>query len=212
MGLLSSILDALLPPREEVKIAATMTAPELAALVEPVTLRNARWIHAILPYRSPRVRAMVRAIKFYGATSVLAPLGAVAAEHMDALIDDRALSGARPLVMAPIPSSPARLRTRGYNQADRIARAIHARMVHQDMVAYLPTLLAREDRPTQIRATVSRAENIKGAFSVSDPARIRGADIILIDDVAETGSTLKDARRALLTAGAHDVMGFAIAH
>jgi predicted amidophosphoribosyltransferase len=212
MRFLRSILDALLPPHDDARIAAAITATDLATLAAPRTVRGT---FAVFPYQDRRIRAMVRAIKYYGETGVLEPLGAVAAEHLVALLDDEGLEK-RKTLLCPIPSSPARLRKRGYNQAERIARAIHAHLPADSTIEYVPNLLAREDRETQVHAHKSRADNIRGAFYVPSGTSIydsvRGSRIILIDDVIKTGATIRDATRALKAAGAKSVIAFAIAH
>lgn len=210
MRFLKKLLDTLVPPHPAARVAAGITEATLMRLRAP---RVAHGAHALFPYHDPTVRAMVQAIKFYGETRVLEPLGAIAAEELEALLEDRGLTR-RATVVAPIPSSPARLRKRGYNQAERIARAIYEHLPSRDTSTYAPTLLAREDRTTQVRAQKSRAENIRGAFYVPNAARpaIGGARVILIDDVVKTGATLRDATRALKDAGAAEVIPFAIAY
>ena len=50
-----------------------------------------------------------------------------------------------------------------------------------------------------------RKRNIRGAFSVPDPALVRGKRVLLIDDVLTTGATVSEASRMLLEAGAKSV-------
>ena len=52
-----------------------------------------------------------------------------------------------------------------------------------------------------------RAENIHGVFSVIRPDKIRGKQILLVDDVMTTGATFSELRRALVRAGAKSVYG-----
>lgn len=212
MNLFRTILDAIIPPHDDARIASAITTSDLAALAIP---RTARSVFAIFPYQDRRVRAMVRAIKFYGETDVLEPLGTIAAEHLVGILEDEDLEKRR-TIMAPIPASPARQRKRGYNQAERIARAIHAHLPSDFPIEYVPNLLAREDRETQVRTTVSRTDNVRGAFYLPTGSTIygtvRGSRIILIDDVVKTGATIKDATRALKAAGVKSVIAFAIAH
>jgi predicted amidophosphoribosyltransferase len=50
-----------------------------------------------------------------------------------------------------------------------------------------------------------RQENVKGAFAVSDPARVKGKSVLLVDDLYTTGSTVKECARVLIKAGARRV-------
>jgi hypothetical protein len=71
----------------------------------------------------------------------------------------------------------------------------------------------RKTRPTQpmksFAAMVDKAANIKDAFQV-DPARIAGNEIILIDDIYQTGTSINEVTRALRSAGVRHVFGLAL--
>ena len=78
-----------------------------------------------------------------------------------------------------------------------------------------PLALARVKPTTpQVGLTrAQRADNVQGAFRVSDEAKLRlhGKKLLLVDDVLTTGATLNAASRVLLRAGAAqvDVLVFA---
>ena len=66
----------------------------------------------------------------------------------------------------------------------------------------------RRRRPTELQTSLTktaRQENVRGAFSIRPDPSIRGADILLIDDVLTTGATASEAARALKQAGAKQV-------
>lgn len=206
-----ALFDALLPRHAVAKRARAVTEEELGELMRPHTLTNKKWIHALWAYHDARVRAAIKAVKYYGETEVAERLGTLAADYLLELIEEKqSLGGWQDIVVVPIPSSKKRLRRRGYNQVELVASAILKRL---DGVHYLPTVLAREERESQVHVARSlRRDNIKGAFRVQDAGAIQGRFIILIDDVVESGSTLTDAKRALLEAGAKDVLALALAH
>jgi predicted amidophosphoribosyltransferase len=56
-----------------------------------------------------------------------------------------------------------------------------------------------------------REKNVKGSFAVTDPGRVRGKRVLLIDDVMTTGSTVNECARELLKAGAGEVDVFTLA-
>ena len=211
LELLRAILDSVLPPRGEVEVARTLTPEALASYFHPVAVREA-WIIALFPYREEKVRALVRAVKFYGEQKPLRLLaGSAYGFLLELVADRRLLHGWNTPLLVPIPSSPARLKERGYNQTERIAAAFAD--AFGEAVLYAPRALARTDRKSQVRVPrKKRTENIRGAFYVPDEGAVRGRHVILLDDVVESGATMKDARRALTAAGALDVLGIAIAH
>jgi ComF family protein len=110
-------------------------------------------------------------------------------------------------VVVPVPLHPARLAERGYNQAALLGAAAAAELG----VPLLARGLARtRDTPQQARLDrAARRANVAGAFRAR--ARLRGKRVVLVDDVATTGSTLAACTRALLDAGAASVTALVVA-
>lgn len=206
---ISALIDTLLPRHDTAERAARVTDRELAALMNPQVLKGAPWVHALFPYHDERVRALIKSVKYYGERKAAEKIARFAADYaLELLAEKQTLSGWNQILLAPIPSSAARLRERGYNQAALFAEAVAVRL---DGVIYDPLLLTRERRESQVHVTRStRSKNIAGAFAAVP--RVQNHFIILIDDVVESGATLKDARRALLSSGAKDVVAIAMAH
>jgi ComF family protein len=111
--------------------------------------------------------------------------------------------------VAAVPLEPARLRSRGYNQAELLARVVARRLG-------LPLLPARAFR--RVRATATQAgltrpqrrENVRGAFEAQASA-VKDRTILLIDDVMTTGATLDSCAAALRAAGAQRVLALSVA-
>ncbi len=119
-----------------------------------------------------------------------------------------ALDGAVDLVV-PVPLHPRRLAERGYNQAALLAAPIARRLG----ATLRPRALARmRDTPQQVSMDrQSRLRNVEGAFIVREPARVRGARVLLVDDVRTTGATIDGCARALQEAGARRVFHLVLA-
>lgn len=111
-------------------------------------------------------------------------------------------------LLVPVPLGQKRLRERGYNQVELIARPLAVTMG----VSYAPDALDRV-RDTRSQVGLSRRErqdNVRAAFR-SKAARVRGRRILLVDDVATTGSTLSSCAEALYASGARDVLALTVA-
>jgi ComF family protein len=107
---------------------------------------------------------------------------------------------ARAGVLVPTPLAASRLRHRGYNQAERLAREIGCR---RGLPVRPELLLRRRDTRTQTALTPeARRANIAGAFLARG---VRGRRVIVVDDVFTTGATLVACAEALLEAGASEV-------
>ena len=107
-----------------------------------------------------------------------------------------------------IPLHWMRYMERGYNQAELLAAQIGRHLG----VNLLCTL--RRNRSTGRQAALGkndRLQNLRGAFSAYRPTRFEGKRLILVDDVFTTGSTLDEATRTLLKAGAESVSVLTIA-
>jgi ComF family protein len=111
-------------------------------------------------------------------------------------------------VLVPVPTAAARARRRGYDQARLLARELSRR-------TGLPYLdcLARHGNAHQVGASGgTRRSQLQGVFRVTVPgARLRGARLVLIDDVMTTGATLEAAAAALTRAGAAHMEGLVFA-
>jgi ComF family protein len=103
----------------------------------------------------------------------------------------------------PVPTTPERRRIRGYNQA-----SVLAEVVSKELGIPLVEGLSRAKGGTQVKAGPrERRKKVEGVFKVVFPARsrIRGRDVILIDDVLTTGATASSAASALCENGACSV-------
>jgi ComF family protein len=105
----------------------------------------------------------------------------------------------------PVPLAESRLRERGFNQSEALARALSARW---QVPAWPDALERARATETQTRLTPEeRLANVSGAFRVSDAVRRRLANqhVVLVDDVVTTAATLNACAAALVSGGARIV-------
>lgn len=107
-----------------------------------------------------------------------------------------------------VPTSKLRLRKRGYDQAQVLAEELGKLL---DMPAQKLIKKRLEAKPQSRQATrEQRIANIIGAFEVKDVSVIE-KNILLVDDISTTGSTISECARILKTAGASKVYGITLA-
>ena len=111
-------------------------------------------------------------------------------------------------VIVPVHLSKERLRQRGFNQslilAKHVAKAIG---LHID---YMSLRRTKDTPPQSLLKRDDRKKNVKNAFTVLGNG-LKGKKVILVDDVATTGSTLNECAKALKKSGAREVQCLVLA-
>jgi ComF family protein len=158
------------------------------------------WSEAWGHYRGGLER-LVHALKFERHDFLAPPLGMLmAAVHAGRSDDDFD-------AIVPVPLHRRRMRERGYNQAELLARTV-SRMSG----IRLDTRLLRRSREGAPQATLKRAEraaNVRNAYASS--GRAEGLSLLVVDDVSTTGATLRACAGALRRAGARRVCALTLA-
>ena len=158
----------------------------------PPVLLSARSV-TILEFPADR---LVHGLKYGGWPSLAVDLGGKMAGLLAPPLGDVPAP-----LLVPVPTTPGRLRARGYNQARLLAEEV-ARRVGGTLV----DALVRADRGRSQVALQrdERRANVQGAFSVRREAAapIRGREVFLVDDVLTTGATASAAAVALAEGGA----------
>ena len=164
-----------------------------------VTDHRSAWGAAAFWMEEP-LDAVVHAFKYGGRDDLARPLGRLLSERIETPRAD---------LVVPVPLHRTRRRERGYNQAGLLARVA----APERCAPSVEGLLVR-NRATRAQARLAeedREANVTGAFSVREPTWVAGRIIILLDDVATTGSTLLAAASELEAAGADRVIPVVVA-
>lgn len=107
-------------------------------------------------------------------------------------------------LVVPIPLHSHRLRERGFNQAEHIARAFAK--TNEFLCASHVLIRTKPTRPQVELSREERIKNVEDVFAVRDTAALKAKTIILIDDVCTTGATVQEAAEALINGGAQRVI------
>lgn len=124
--------------------------------------------------------------------------GGQAAARPMALLMKKTLNFSPDMLICPVPTATSRARSRGYDQAVLLARQL-------SQLTRLPysACLSRVGHAHQVGADrKKRLAQLENAYLVKWPRSVQNANILLVDDVLTTGSTLETAAKALKNAGA----------
>lgn len=191
--------------------AGTLPHPRCDRCGHPTTIgRSCRWCVLLPPYvRAVRSvcwvhddstgSAIVHALKYDGWHAVAAEMAMRMARLSwpADVVEERT-------ALVPVPLATSRIRERGFNQSTMLATAL-ARAWR--VPVWDDAITRTRATGTQTRLTPSqRARNVSGAFRACDSTRaLRGAHVVLVDDVVTTAATLNACAAALFEGGARIV-------
>lgn len=113
------------------------------------------------------------------------------------------------IILIPVPLYRKKLKQRGFNQAEEIAKELSKSL----KIPLFSNVLSKI-KPTLSQVGLKqeqREENIKGVFFCQNPEIIKDKTIFLVDDIFTTGSTMEECAKTLKQAKAKEIWGIAAA-
>ncbi len=188
----------------------TIGAPHDDGSIELLSHERIRPVNGFARVRSPlllwpafetdqRLLAVMHALKFSQRERLAPWLAGALVEGLPS----RAFVSVDDAVVVPVPMDRASVRRRGFNQAERIARAFARRMGVQ--VVTNAIVKTRATAPQSSLGGLDRVRNVANAFGVGAPGVVTNRCVVLVDDLVTTGATAAASTLALWEAGASEV-------
>lgn len=169
-------------------------------------------VHIAANYQDQTLKKALWMLKYQSVKQLAKPLAELIKERVWKKLETEGW------IIVPVPLSKNKLRQRGYNQAELIARHLFnsqpaCRRGRNDVLwggGFLSKIKETKSQ-VEVKDKEERLANIVGSFRAKKPELIKGKKIILIDDVRTTGATISEAKKILKEAGAKKVVGVVVA-
>jgi ComF family protein len=165
-------------------------------------------LYSLVPatsYDNPIIKKMVWQLKYEGWQSLAMPLAHLlvkAAKDNNLKLDNA--------IVVPLPLHSSKKRKRGFNQSELMADIVKGQL----HLVWSPDNLERVKNTASQAAQPdwgAREKNVEDAFFINNPEQFLKKNVILIDDIFTSGTTLKEAARVLKLAGANKITALVIA-
>lgn len=205
------VLDILFPTPglpSNIRLNDTLFCPTCRARLpeaKKVCHKNSQFLLGAAAKYENEIKEMIWQMKYRGRHALAEPLAQLILRYLEACnLKLETYS------VVPIPLSKERLRGRGYNQSELIARSVAGKF---NLKMETGALVRQKHTPPQAEARGwdERKKNIAGCFGVLRPELVEGRNIILIDDVFTSGATMSEATHQLKDFGAKKILGLVIA-
>lgn len=154
-------------------------------------------------YEDGPLKEAIHTFKYDGVIDLKYDLGSILTEAI------RARKIKKDFLVIPVPLHKSRRAERGYNQAELLADIISMEFAYPILKN---KLIRTKQKPPQITLSkIERLNNLKGIFSWKGENQLKNKNIILVDDVFTTGSTLEECAKVLRLNGAKEIWGLVLA-
>ena len=165
-------------------------------------------LYFALEYKKPLIKQLIQQFKYQSFVKDLSkPLSYLIINHFRLIEKNK--KEFKDFITIPVPLYIKRLKWRGFNQAEEIAKHISSffeiPLISDVLVKNKKTL------PQTELSENKRRDNLLGVFNCQNQEKIKNQNILLVDDIYTTGSTIKECVRVLKNAGAKKVIGIVIA-
>lgn len=160
-------------------------------------------------YSDPILKQAIWKYKYEFIEELSSSLGALLFHYFKTVVSPQLKPQPQDWLISFIPLTAKRKRWRGFNQAELLAKEISQRSGLK-----LEKTLQRvkfKKPQMELKTKAERQANVENCFALIKPEVIKNKNLLLVDDIATSGATLKEAGRLLKQAGAKRIWGLVLA-
>lgn len=213
-GFFGALLSFILPKDEGVEEIERLSVEELSEIIPRAEVPDEMKCKALLRYKDKIAKKAVWEIKYSGNGKIAEKFSRLFYEFiLETISDEFLFSNFTHPLLVPVPASRSAVKERGFNQCALIAREIEKIDRGENFEIRSDVLSKIKDTPHQskLKNRAERLKNLQDSFG-ADAEKVKGRNIIVIDDVLTTGATMKEISKTLRRAGVRKVLCFALAH
>lgn len=221
------LLDSLFPIKNLDRILFSLSKEQAYTSLRPSPPTPFNFIKSVFAYKDELVKCMVWNIKYKKSAKAL-EIGGYALHRYISETFDLANNESQQILLIPIPISTRRKNERGYNQCELLideiikfdidnsskklifSKNLLKRKIHRDRQTLKNRNRRLEDAKKIFEIKLSEIQRIE--FATKLPITTDKLQVIVIDDVVTTGSTMKEAVELLSSIGFKNVSGISLAH
>jgi ComF family protein len=177
------------------------------------------YIHALYEYRNSAIKKILTDAKYRKRFAGLKSFGRVLYDaSLDIISEYVELEHYSNIIFIPVPISKKRMKERGFNQSEILAKAILNSGTNPNWILHTKIIYKILDKTPQasIHNRQDRLKSPVGTFAITtnknDLEKLQGSLCIIVDDITTTGATISEVRRILLESGAKTAIGLTVAH
>jgi len=186
---------------------------ELEVDLLPTSKVRVKDLFVLFDYDNRIVKLIVRSIKYKNNAGLRKRIAEYLYDEIMEMSSDITLFDGIPPLLVPMPMSKKEKQKKGFNQCEELLKEVEKMASGNLEISYNTLRKIRETKRQTELGRDQRLLNVKGCMQVFDSKnKIKKRTVIVLDDVYTTLASFSEARRALLSAGTHRIIGLFIAH
>ena len=211
-----AVLNFLFPMGNVYSSCETVKLEDLIRKLHPHVSEMPISTIALFRYKDTDISNLIKGLKYHGYKRSAELFGFYMGDYLlEEFSNEELLGSFKDPVLVPVPITQSKKIKRGYNQSALISKYAVKQLrkfatieIAYDVLKRIGVAISQ----TKTESKEERESNVAHQFIVTQKAKIRGRNVLLIDDVVTTGATLKSAADTLMKAGAKEVRAIVVAH